>query len=247
MNTPQDSNYRQNAPGGTSGVSGGSVSDTAEELAQQARAQGQEQVQHYREMAADKVDTLADSINAAASELQDDDVGHLSQQIADMAGGLRSLSDGLREKSADQILRDVRRVARDNPTCSSPEASRWASASPASRGLRHRPGSKIEAVVSAPEVHRPVEPAGQPRIRAYRVRPPRRSKASAMPPRPLAMRCCPALPALPRAALTPSQRVQAPPSVATAASAAGARALARQTLSAGGASHEQIIRSPPEL
>ena len=116
MNPPQDSNSRQNAPGGTSGVSGGSVSDTAEELAQQARAQGQDQVQHSREMAADKVDTLADSINAAASELQDDDVGHLSQHIADMAGGLRSLSDGLREKSADQILRDVRRVARDNPT-----------------------------------------------------------------------------------------------------------------------------------
>jgi hypothetical protein len=33
-----------------------------------------------------------------------------------MADGLRRLSDGLREKSADEILRDVRRVARENPT-----------------------------------------------------------------------------------------------------------------------------------
>lgn len=118
MNTPQDSNYRQTAQGRTSGPSGagGSVADTAEELARQARSQGQEQVQHYREVAADKVDALADSVKAAASELHDDDVGHLSQHIADMAGGLRSLSDGLREKSADQILRDVKRVARENPT-----------------------------------------------------------------------------------------------------------------------------------
>lgn len=115
-NTPQDSNRRQ-AHGQGSGASGGAqMRDTAEDLAEQARSEGQAQVQHLRDTAADKVDTLADSVKAAASELQDDDVAHLSRHISDMASGLSRLSDGLREKSADQILRDVGRLARENPT-----------------------------------------------------------------------------------------------------------------------------------
>lgn len=127
MSTTQDSDHRPNAQGQSSVSSGGSghsssggsgqnVRDTTEKLAEQARTQGQEHVQQYREMAADKVDALADSVKAAASQLPDDDVAHLSQHVADMAGGLRRLSDGLREKSADEILKDVRRVARENPT-----------------------------------------------------------------------------------------------------------------------------------
>lgn len=116
-NTPQDSNPRKATQGSGTGSSGGKqVRDSAEELAEKARTEGQAQVQHLRDSAADKVDTLADSVQAAASELKDDDVAHLSQHISDMAGGLSRLSDGLREKSADQILRDVGRLARDNPT-----------------------------------------------------------------------------------------------------------------------------------
>lgn len=117
MNTPQDSSHRPSARGQSSGSSGGTQArDDAEDLAKKARAEGQEQVQHYRDVAADKVDSLADSVKAAASELPDDDVAHLSRHISDMANGLSSLSDGLRDKSADQILHDVRRVARENPT-----------------------------------------------------------------------------------------------------------------------------------
>ena len=117
-NTPQDSNYRpaHGSSAGSSSPSGKQVRDTAEELAEKARSEGQAQVQQLRDTAADKVDTLADSVQAAASQLQDDDVGPLSRQIADMASGLSRLSDGLREKSADQILRDVGRLARENPT-----------------------------------------------------------------------------------------------------------------------------------
>lgn len=120
MNTPQDSSYRPPARGQATGSPGGTRSSgtaqDAEELADRMRAEGQEQVQHYRDLAADKVDTLADSVRAAADGMRDDDVAHLSRHIADMAGGLGRLSDSLREKSADEILRDVRRVARENPT-----------------------------------------------------------------------------------------------------------------------------------
>lgn len=126
MNTPQDPSYRPSphrpAPtaagdAGSSDDVGNRAEDLAEDLAGQARTEGQEQVQHYRNVAADKVDTLAGSIEAAAAELRGDhDVAQLSGHITDMANGLGRLADGLREKSTDQILRDVRQVARDNPT-----------------------------------------------------------------------------------------------------------------------------------
>lgn len=122
MNTPQDPSYRpsphRQAPAAASGTDvGDDLGDRVEDLAGQARAEGQEQVQHYRNVAADKVDTLAGSIEAAAAELRgDDDVGQLSGHITDMANGLGRLAEGLREKSTDQILRDVRQVARENPT-----------------------------------------------------------------------------------------------------------------------------------
>jgi hypothetical protein len=122
MNTPRDPSSHpspQRPASGTPSDTGAvdRIGDRAEDLAGQVRAEGQEQVQHYRNVAADKVDTLADSIEAAAAELQgDDDVAQLSGHIADMASGLGRLADGLREKSTDQILRDVRQVARENPT-----------------------------------------------------------------------------------------------------------------------------------
>jgi len=112
MNTPQDSSYRP--PHGQ--ATGPGLGDRAEDLAEKARVEGQEQVQHYRNLAADHVDTLADSVRAAASEMRDDDVAHLSRHVSDMAGSLGRMADGLREKSADEILHDVRRIARENPT-----------------------------------------------------------------------------------------------------------------------------------
>lgn len=112
MNTPQDSSYRP--PHGQ--ATGPGIGEGADDVAEKMRAEGQEQVQHYRNVAADKVDTLADSVRAAASEMREDDVAHLSRHVADMAGSLGRMADGLREKSADEILHDVRRIARENPT-----------------------------------------------------------------------------------------------------------------------------------
>jgi hypothetical protein len=113
MNTPQDG-YRQ-PPQGQTG-DGRQASEGIEEFARSARVEGQQRVRQYRDVAADKIDTLADSAQAAAAQLQDDDLAQLSGHIGDMARRLSRLSDSLREKSADEILRDVRRAARENPT-----------------------------------------------------------------------------------------------------------------------------------
>ncbi|UGB36813.1 hypothetical protein [Frateuria soli] len=113
MNTPKDSSYPPSS-GGQATEPG--VGDGAEDMAGRVRTEGQEQVQHYLDAAADKVDTLAATVRAAAAEMRDDDVAHLSRHVSDMAGSLGRMADGLREKSADEILHDVRRIARENPT-----------------------------------------------------------------------------------------------------------------------------------
>jgi hypothetical protein len=124
MNTPHD---RSTGRDGTSrtGASPGdpdrpaqgasNAGEAAKDVAEQLKSEGKAQVDQYRDVAADKIDTLADSVKAAASKLEGDDVGHLSGHIADMADSMSRLSDGLRNKSTDQILHDVSRIARENP------------------------------------------------------------------------------------------------------------------------------------
>lgn len=121
MNTPQDQTMAggrsQPSHDGTQQAdhSAQHLKDEAARLAGQAKQQGKDQADHYRDVAAGKVESVADSIKAAASELDDDDMGQLSQQITRLADGMTKLSRGLREKSADEILRDVGNLSRKNP------------------------------------------------------------------------------------------------------------------------------------
>lgn len=80
------------------------------------KASGEEKIEHYRGAAADKVDSLADSARAAASELDDGGIEEqFSQQLDKLAKGMGNLSSAMRDKSGDEILRDVRRIAREHP------------------------------------------------------------------------------------------------------------------------------------
>src|SRR5690606_37953766 len=51
----------------------------------------------------------------AARELSRDDVGHLSGYVAELADQLRKVSGTLREKSGDELLREVGQLARERP------------------------------------------------------------------------------------------------------------------------------------
>lgn len=84
-------------------------------IAQDAKQEGKAQVDEYRDVAANKVDTIAESVKAAAVKLDEGDAGNWSKQIAGMADIMTSFSQGLREKSADEVLHDVNRLARENP------------------------------------------------------------------------------------------------------------------------------------
>lgn len=124
MNTP----YIHNPPGGdgqgagrTAGTGTGTGSEhtgeTSDSLAQQARERGHERIDPARQAGADSIERIADGVREAASQLeQDESVGNLSQHFARLADGMTRVASGLREKSGDDLVREVGRLARENPT-----------------------------------------------------------------------------------------------------------------------------------
>lgn len=126
MNTyPQNksSSLDQNQTGANPGSPSSSTSsddkeklkDNAKSLAGQAKSEARDKVDEMRGTAADKIQTLADSAKAAASELEDDDIGHLSTYVEELAQSLGQLSSNMREKTGDDLLHEVSRLAHSNP------------------------------------------------------------------------------------------------------------------------------------
>ncbi|HSM12361.1 MAG TPA: hypothetical protein VK827_12460 [Lysobacter sp.] len=122
QNTPRSGGYGSVSPGDSS--RGGSedmdragrrLGNEARNLGEEARTTGREELEGLRGTAADNLEKLGEGAQAAASTLQRDDVGNLSGYLSDMATRLTHFSSTLRTRSGDEILRDVSRMARDNP------------------------------------------------------------------------------------------------------------------------------------
>lgn len=97
-------------------VSPGNASRTGDDSAGEKLKTGtRETLEGVRGTAAENLDKLAEGARAAASALHDDDVGHLSEYVSDMAIRMDRLSTSLRTRSGDEILHDVGRMARENP------------------------------------------------------------------------------------------------------------------------------------
>ena len=72
-------------------------------------------VDDARHGAAGRVEGIAESIDAAASHLGQEDMTRLSGYVHDMAQSLAGFASDLRDKNGDEMLADVKRMARQNP------------------------------------------------------------------------------------------------------------------------------------
>jgi hypothetical protein len=117
MTTPSQNPSGTQTSGTTSGngTNGGNLKDSASQLAEQAKSEGKRHVETARQTTVDSVEKLARSAKAAASELQQDDVGHLSQYISNMADGMTRLASRMRDKNGEEIAQELGRVARESP------------------------------------------------------------------------------------------------------------------------------------
>lgn len=109
-------------PGGGGGTASATHEDHFHNLADEAaatvkdaKAQGAEQYEHLRAMATDQIDSLAEGAQSAASALEGKDSLGLSQYLGQLASGLSSFADQVKDQSAEQLLHKGAQLARDNP------------------------------------------------------------------------------------------------------------------------------------
>jgi hypothetical protein len=85
------------------------------EAARDATEQGKEKLTAKSEQAATNVDHLADAVETAASRLSELEHQGLADYASQLASYLSDMSGKLREKSVDELARDVRDIAQRNP------------------------------------------------------------------------------------------------------------------------------------
>ncbi|MGI3748765.1 MAG: hypothetical protein ACRYF8_25010 [Janthinobacterium lividum] len=91
------------------------LQDNAKDLLGTAREHGTEQFGSYRDSAAEQIEHLAKTASAAAEELQDKDTLGISHYISDIAESLGAFATSMRGKSAEEMLQQAGRLARENP------------------------------------------------------------------------------------------------------------------------------------
>jgi hypothetical protein len=79
------------------------------------KAQGAEQYESLRDLATDQIDSLVEGAQSAASALEGKDSLGLSQYLGQLASGLSSFAEQVRDQSAEDLLHKGAQLARDNP------------------------------------------------------------------------------------------------------------------------------------
>ncbi|WP_085664864.1 hypothetical protein [Pseudomonas sp. B5(2017)] len=89
--------------------------DDAGALLGEARHKGSEQFEHYRDNAADQLDSLEEGARSAAAALQGNDSLGLSQYLNQAAECVGEFAEQVRHESAESLLQRGAQLARSNP------------------------------------------------------------------------------------------------------------------------------------
>lgn len=91
------------------------IADEAGALLGQAKTQGADQFEHYRDSAADQLDSLKEGARSAASALEQNDTLGISHYLGQAAECIGTFAEQVRHESAEDLLHKGTRLARDNP------------------------------------------------------------------------------------------------------------------------------------
>ena len=91
------------------------IIDDAGALLGEARHKGSEQFEHYRDNAADQLDSLEEGARSAAAALQGNDSLGLSQYLNQAAECVGEFAEQVRHESAESLLQRGAQLARSNP------------------------------------------------------------------------------------------------------------------------------------
>ncbi|MEX5503754.1 hypothetical protein Q1J61_08145 [Pseudomonas putida] len=91
------------------------ITNEAGALLGEAREKGSEQFEHYRDSAADQLDSLEEGVRSAAAALKDNDTLGLSQYLSQAATCMGDFAEQVRHESAEHLLQRGAQLARSNP------------------------------------------------------------------------------------------------------------------------------------
>lgn len=91
------------------------LSTDASAAVSELKEQGSQQFEQYRDKAADQIEGLVEGAQSVASAMEGHDSLGLAQGISDMASNLGEFADRMRNKSAEELLQEGARLARQNP------------------------------------------------------------------------------------------------------------------------------------
>jgi hypothetical protein len=116
------------------------------------KRQGQEQFEARKQTAAHQTEKLAGVVERVSEELKDQDQESLADYAGQLAGGMKSFADSLRQRNLDELVKDTQQLARNNPTlflmgsvAVGIALSRFLKASPQHRGAGQNNDSEFHA------------------------------------------------------------------------------------------------------
>jgi hypothetical protein len=86
----------------------------AEQTARDVKTKSEEQLKTQASRATDTLDTMAEAGHASAEQLAQRNATTLSHYVSEIAEGIGKLSDNLRNKNTDELIREASRLARDH-------------------------------------------------------------------------------------------------------------------------------------
>lgn len=119
MTTPSNANGQRGAAEqnrqNNATTTGEQLREQVQAGAQQAAAMGKAQLDQHRQTAADQLDQLAQGARTAATELDQQDHTQMSHYLQELAGGMAQFASSLRDRNADELIREASNLARRNP------------------------------------------------------------------------------------------------------------------------------------
>ncbi len=97
------------------GTSKQKFEEDARDAKREAGAQARERAEDGQHRIADEADALSDAIDAAASNLDDDDREGLARYARELSRHLSTAAGQLENRSVDELASDAKRLARNNP------------------------------------------------------------------------------------------------------------------------------------
>lgn len=88
---------------------------TAAEASEKIRSESKGKAESARQNAADQLDEYTHVTESIAQTLHDEHHETLSAYVSEIAGYVSNISNGLRDKSADDLMRDAKSMAQNNP------------------------------------------------------------------------------------------------------------------------------------